>query len=106
MNKSWEPEHISLPSWIERLRLASDLADPLLSLILDPGLSQQFTLGVDGGPLVGQLRGASLPGLQVQGGPDDIEEGEEDEADVLQELPLAIKEDPEEETNQGRDTES
>ena len=86
-----KPEYISLPVRVRWLRLPGDFTDLLLALVLDPGLRQQLPLGVHGAPHVGQLRRPSLPGLQVDRGPDDVEEGEHDEANVFNELSLAAE---------------
>ena len=46
--------------------------------------------------LVGHLGRAPLPGLEVQRGPDHVEEGEEDEAEILEELGATAEEELEE----------
>ena len=73
----------------------------LSNLILDPGLREQLAFGVSCPPGVWKLCRPPLPWLQVDCGPDHVEEAEHDEAHVLQELALAIEEDPEEESHQG-----
>ena len=54
---------------------------------------------------MGQLRRPPLPGLEVYCRPDHVEEAEHDEAHVLQELSLAVEEDPEDEAHEGWDSE-
>ena len=79
---------------------------PIFSdLVLDSGLGKQLALGVARAPGVGQLRRPPLPGLEVYRRPDHVEEAEHDEAHVLQELALAVEEDPEDEAHQGRHSE-
>ena len=51
-----------------------------------PGLGQKLGSLVSGAPLVGELARPPLPGLQVEGGPDHVEETEHDEAQVVQEV--------------------
>ena len=51
-----------------------------------PGLGQKLGSLVSGAPLVGELARPPLPGLQVEGGPDHVEEPEHDEAQVVQEV--------------------
>ena len=57
-----------------------------------PRFDEQFWPLVGGAALVGHLGRAPLPGLQVQRGPDHVEEGEQDEAEVLEELGLTAEE--------------
>jgi hypothetical protein len=47
--------------------------------------------GLQASPLVGELGRPPLPGLQVERGPDHVEEGEEDKANVLEELGAAVE---------------
>ena len=42
--------------------------------------------------LLARIKSIELDPSQVEGGPDDVEEGEEDEAEVLQELGAAAQE--------------
>ena len=53
---------------------------------------EHFLLLVCRAALVGHLGRAPLPGLQVQRGPDHVEEGEQDEAQVLEELGATAQE--------------
>lgn len=57
-----------------------------------PRLRQQLVPLVGRAPSVRDLGGAALPRLQVQGGPDHVEEGEQHEPHVLQELGATAQE--------------
>ena len=50
---------------------------------------------------MGELCRPPLPGLEVDGGPDHVEEAEDDEAHVLHELSLSVEEYPEKEAHEG-----
>lgn len=50
---------------------------------LGPGLLDGLGRGVQRPPLVGELGPAALPLLQEEGGPDDVEDGEDHAADIL-----------------------
>ena len=73
----------------------------LSNLILDPGLREQLAFGVSCPPGVWKLCRPPLPWLQVDCGPDHVEEAEDDEAHVLHELSLSVEEYPEKEAHEG-----